>query len=287
MTVGPDAPARKLPRTACLVCVEGGPAERARARRLAARLGLSLQESPEPMREGRRRRPRDEPWRLAVRPDGLILVSPAGARTAPRFVDGAAATHAREHDLAGQPLARALGIAALSARLQRPIDLLDATAGFGTDAWLASALGARVTLCERDPLIHALLEDALARAAREGDERTRTIAGRLSLLPTHAEQPPWPSTVDLVYLDPMYPERRVRGGQRKRIDALQAIVGHDRDNAGLLDAALRTATVRVIVKRPRGADPLPSVEGHRPNDAISGPNTRYDRYLAIGPMPGP
>lgn len=281
MTIEPDVPRPKLP---VCVRVDGGTAERAQAQALAERLGLSLgmglEEADARPKPGQRRRRSDSGWQLVVAHDGLTLASPDGARSAPRFVDGRAATHAREHDLAAQPLAKALGIAALGVRLARTVTVLDATAGFGADAWLCAALGAHVTMAERDPLIHALLEDALARAHDGGDERTRAIAARVSLQHLDIARSGWPEPVDLVYLDPMYPARRVRGGQRKQIEALQAIVGHDRNNEALLDAALRIATVRVIVKRPRGAEVLHSADGHRPNDAISGPNTRYDRYLA-------
>jgi len=281
---GSARPERNLPVT---VCSEGGAPERARAAALADRLGLALR-VPDPTDAGpvgrptghrRARRTGNHGWCLAATPDGLLLIGPNGARTAPRFVDGRAATHAREHDLAGQPLARALGIAALGTRLRRGVEMLDATAGFGTDAWLAAALGARVTMAERDPVVHALLADALARAREGGDERTRTVAARLSLTLVEPARSGWPASVDVVYLDPMYPDRRVRGGQRKQIDALQGIVGHDAHNDTLLDDALRIATTRVVVKRPRGAEPLHSPDGHRPNDALSGPNTRYDRYL--------
>jgi len=275
---------RNLPTTLPVaVCSEGGPAERAQAAVLADRLGLVLR-APDradagPVERRNARRARNDGWCLAATPDGLLLIGPNGARTAPRFIDGRAAIHARERDLAGQPLARALGIAALGARLRRDVEVLDATAGFGTDAWLAAALGARVTMAERDPVVHALLADALARACRADDERTRTIAARVSLTLVEHARDGWPASTDVVYLDPMYPDRRVRGGQRKQIDALQGIVGHDSRNETLLDDALHVATVRVVVKRPRGAEPLHSPDGHRPNDAISGPNTRYDRYL--------
>ena len=300
MVSGPTQGARKLRVT---VGSEGGEAERVRASVLAQRLELPLQGPPRappqrpprgPLRELNRggsagsRRVRDNTgesvgWRLMTTPDGLLLIGPNGARTAPCFTRGRAASHARENDLAAQPLARALGIAALGARLQRTVGVLDATAGFGTDAWLAAALGADVLMVERDPVIHALLEDALARARCHPDERTRTIAARLSLEFADGARDVWPRTVDVVYLDPMYPQRRVRGGQRKQIDALQHIVGHDARNERLLDDALGVATVRTVVKRPKGAEPLHSPAGHRPSDAIDGPNTRYDRYPAHGP----
>lgn len=222
----------------------------------------------------------DAGWSMVREPQGRVLIGPNGVRVAPSFSSGRGASHAREADLARQPFARALAIAALRARLGRVPSVLDATAGLGADAWLAAALGARVWLLERNATVHAVLGDALLRAAEDDDARVRQIAKRLTLLPssaTLADAPP----PDVVYLDPMYPQRRVRGGRRKGIEALQGIVGHDHDNDGLLDAALSVAGTRVVVKRPSGAAPLASQAGHVRNDTIDGPNTRYDRYLPI------
>ena len=42
---------------------------------------------------------------------------------------------------------------------------VDATAGLGEDSLLLAAAGFEVTLCEADPVIAVLLEDALTRAA--------------------------------------------------------------------------------------------------------------------------
>ena len=43
------------------------------------------------------------------------------------------------------------------------VTVLDATAGFGLDGLTLSALGCSVTLCERHPMVYALLEDGALR----------------------------------------------------------------------------------------------------------------------------
>lgn len=48
-----------------------------------------------------------------------------------------------------------------------PLTAVDATAGMGEDSLLLAAAGFSVTLFERDPVICALLADALARAASD------------------------------------------------------------------------------------------------------------------------
>ncbi len=61
---------------------------------------------------------------------------------------------------------------------RKPV-ILDATAGLGEDSMLLAAAGHQVELYERDPVIAALLADALRRAA--GDPVLAEAAGRMHL----------------------------------------------------------------------------------------------------------
>ncbi|NBC96709.1 MAG: class I SAM-dependent methyltransferase [Deinococcus-Thermus bacterium] len=154
--------------------------------------------------------------------------------------------------------------------------VVDGTAGLGGDAGALVRAGMRVVAIERDPLLAALLEDALERwrgvdpqaAARltlwHGDAR--------DLLP--AVRPP----PDVVLLDPMFP---AGGGGAKRRPAawLRAWTG-PRDEAdeeadrALLLAARRAARRRIVVKRPRkGPELAPGPTGRR-----QGTTVRFDLY---------
>jgi len=186
-------------------------------------------------------------WLLFRDSAGLTLRRDDGVHIRAEFVHGRSAARAREASLAGQPLAKALGIARLTAGGQRAT-LVDATAGLGVDAWQAAALGADVTLLEQNPIVHALLADALERARECDDARVRVLAERMALHRVDAQT--WlkacaESTSDagpqVVYLDPMYPAQRL--------------------------------------KRPSGAPALNNSFGLK-SDPISAPNTRWDRYLA-------
>ena len=73
-------------------------------------------------------------------------------------------------------LARAAGFA----KGQVP-NVVDATAGFGVDAFLLASLGARVTLIERSPEVYSLLRAGLAHAAEAGPEFAAIVA-RMTLL---------------------------------------------------------------------------------------------------------
>jgi 16S rRNA (guanine1516-N2)-methyltransferase len=216
---------------------------------------------------------RDE-HQLQLGPDGLRLASTApGASGAIRvdFVGGAAAHRRRFGGGNGQMLARAAGIG----RGIRPF-VLDATAGLGGDAFVLASLGCEMSLIERHPLIAALLEDGLRRA-RE-DPVTAPIAARMRLLrgDAIASMRNWPDEApQLVYLDPMFPQRGKSALVKKEMRLFRPLVGDDDDAPALLAAALSLASHRVVVKRPRHAA---AIGGTAPAYALTGKSSRFDVY---------
>ncbi|MEO0514577.1 MAG: class I SAM-dependent methyltransferase [Planctomycetota bacterium] len=176
------------------------------------------------------------------------------------------------------PLLKAIGIHKRHGR-ERP-RVLDTTAGLGEDAWLLAAAGCRVTAVERHPVIHALLEDALRRAGKTAPD----VAGRITLMPcTDAATVLRESTetqgFEVVLIDPMFPgaERR-KTTERKPMRVLRWLVGDDADADHLLDLALKTATKRVVVKRPKAAPHLAGVE---PVAVHAGRGLRFEVYPAV------
>lgn len=160
-----------------------------------------------------------------------------------------------------QLLARACG-------LQKPghPQVLDATAGLGRDGYVLSALGARVTLCERHPLIVELLRDA-ARRAQSDIEIIHAPAAELL-----RGGRGW----DVVYLDPMYPEKAKAALPGKEMQLFRELTGGDADADALLEPALRAARKRVVVKRPRHAGLL---AGREPSLQMQSNQARFDIYL--------
>lgn len=161
-----------------------------------------------------------------------------------------------------QLLARACGLH----KLGHP-SLLDATAGLGRDGYTLSQLGAQVTLCERHPLIVQLLRDAAARCA-SAIEILHTPA--VTLLDG---QRLW----DVIYLDPMYPDKARTALPGKEMQLFRDLTGGDTDADELLAPALRCARQRVVVKRPHHAPPL---AGLMPSTQIQSKLARFDIYLA-------
>src|SRR6056297_1689803 len=179
----------------------------------------------------------------------------------------------REHGGgAGQLVAKAVGLQKTRATLH----VADATAGLGQDAFVLASLGCRVTLFERNPVIHALLADGLARAALNVDcavivERMRLLEGSSIDWLAQADA----EAADIVYLDPMFPHRDKSALVKKEMQVFRTIVGDDEDSGQLLAGALERARYRVVVKRPRKA---PAIEGPEPTTRIEGKSSRYDVY---------
>ncbi|MDO3722934.1 class I SAM-dependent methyltransferase [Marinobacter sp. chi1] len=218
---------------------------------------------------------RDFPVILFSDEQGLCLQVTGKGAPGPVCVDFVAGKmgYRREHGGGvGQLVAKAVGMQKTKAALH----VLDATAGLGQDGFVLASLGCTVTLFERNPIIHALLADGLARAALNVD--CAPIVERMTLMSGSSID--WlseagPDAVDVVYLDPMFPHRDKSALVKKEMQVFRQVVGDDEDSAQLLAAALDCARYRVVVKRPRKA---PSIEGTEPATVVEGKSSRYDIY---------
>ena len=180
-----------------------------------------------------------------------------------------------------QALARAVGL-----KGGHSPTVIDATAGLGRDGFILAELGCRVRLIERSPIIHALLADGLQRAMNDPataaviEERIELTLGDAVQLLSALPAP----TAEVIYLDPMFPERRKSSLVKKELRLLRRIAGSDPDADQLLLVALSKAKQRVVVKRPRPAPPLP---GPKPSFSLEGKRNRFDVYLINQPDQSP
>jgi 16S rRNA (guanine1516-N2)-methyltransferase len=171
-----------------------------------------------------------------------------------------------------QPLAKAVGLHKIST-----LKLLDATGGFASDAFVLANLGANVQIIEQSPILCFLIQHALEHA--KSDNSIAHITQRMSLVNAHSID--YLSTLkdadrpDTIYMDPMYPNRQKSAAVKKGMQLLHQLIGADLCAEELLQAALKCANKRVVVKRPASAEPLNT---HQLVGHSSSTNTRYDIY---------
>lgn len=157
----------------------------------------------------------------------------------------------------------------------RRLKVLDATAGLGEDDLLLAATGMEVDMYERDPVIAALLEDAAERAA-DDPELSEAVA-RMSIhrgdsIEEMKRFGPR-ADADIVYLDPMFPERQKSAMIRKKFQLLHLLEQPCTDEEALLEAALSVKPFKIIIKRPAKG---PCLAGRKPSYSMTGSAIRYD-----------
>jgi len=248
---------------------------------------VAVADAAAPLRESARALARelDLPWFDADAPGdcrALLLVTASGlclqpcgpGASGPVQVDfGAAQMRHRRRGGHNEPLGRAVGVGKWP-RLR----VVDATAGLGRDSFVLADLGCEVLMLERSPIAFALLRDGLLRASCSEDDWLREVSARLSL--QHADSLQalrhYPGDApEVVYLDPMFPERKKSARVKKEMWLFQHLVEGE-DNAGeLLEQALRLASRRVVVKRPSRA---PALAGQQPHYELAGKTVRFDVY---------
>lgn len=171
------------------------------------------------------------------------------------------------------PLSKAVG-----AKTGYRPSVLDATAGLGNDGVSLAFLGCQVVLVERSPIIYALLEDGFNRA-KGNTTFSYTVAPQISLIHGDSTSVFLSETIspDVVYLDPMYPDTNKKLRNKKEMRLLRAVVGSDLDSSSLFLPSLEKSSKRVVVKRPKGSDPL--VAKPTPSFTVKMKSGRFDVYL--------
>ena len=89
---------------------------------------------------------------------------------------------------------------------------------------------------------------------------------------------PWmraaqPGYWDLIYLDPMFPERKKSALVKKKFQLLHYLERPAADEQELLQAALSARPKKIVIKRPLKG---PDLGGQKPSYRIRGKAIRYD-----------
>ena len=150
------------------------------------------------------------------------------------------------------------------------------TAGMGEDAFLLAAQGYEVTLYEQNPVIAALLKDAIRRAKKNMD--LKDIAGRMKVIEGNSVEgmSKLLDPVDVIYLDPMFPARQKSSLINKKLQLIQKLEPPCSGEKDLYHAAIRANPDKIIVKRPLKSECL---AGREPSYTLKGKAIRYDCYV--------
>jgi len=193
------------------------------------------------------------------------------------FLSGSLAHRKKYGGGQGQAIAKAIGIK----KYKLPLNILDVTTGLAKDAFVLACLGCSVTMVERHPIIAELVRNALEQAEK-ADEFQKIKQQEFKLIETDATHylKSLINLPDVIYMDPMYPERKKSAAVKKNMQILQKLIGHnidkETDESNLFELALKTAKKRVVVKRPKGAA---SISDSPPTMTIESKITRYDVYV--------
>lgn len=150
--------------------------------------------------------------------------------------------------------------------------IVDATAGFGRDTALLAQFGAHVSMIERSPIMAALLADGLSRLSHANPYDLQIELEALDAK-TYLQSLSSETLADVVYIDPMHPQRRKSALVKKDMQALQMLIGPDKDALELISLARGFVKERVVVKWPQNSASL-----LKPNYSIQGKTVRFDIY---------
>lgn len=178
--------------------------------------------------------------------------------------------------LQSELLVKAAKIKSSNSSVSTSLTAIDATAGLGQDSFLLAAAGFSVHMYEQDPIIAALLRDALQQANH--NPNLFPITQRMHLyeknsilaLQTITETP------DVIYLDPMFPARTKSAAVKKKFQLLHELEQPCENEEVLLQAAEALHSRKIVVKRMLKG---PYLAQKKPSYSLKGKSIRYDCYV--------
>ena len=155
----------------------------------------------------------------------------------------------------------------------RPLNILDCTAGMLQDTLLFLSLGHQVTALEQSKILFYLLRDGISRSK---DQR---IFKKLDLLHTNAcSYAAQAKNFDVIYFDPMYPPSKknaLSSGQLEYISKILEIESIENNTTEDFKVLQLIPARKIVVKRSIKAEPF----SLQTNYQVSGKTTRFDIYI--------
>lgn len=196
--------------------------------------------------------------RLQLTNEGLVLLT---QNFKPLTINFSKVIQKRRHDMKSQGLIQAC-------KPKAGISIIDATGGWGRDAAMLAFCNAQVLILERNPVMAALLQDALLR-----NELNLPLSFKYTDAIEFLSQLKLGDYPDVIYLDPMHPLQDKSALVKKEMQWLHKAIGPDLDAFELLKIALQRALKKVVIKWPKSEPPL-----IKPTYAITGNTIRFDVY---------
>lgn len=154
--------------------------------------------------------------------------------------------------------------------------VLDATAGLGRDALVMAKVTPNLVLLERHPKMYDYLSSFFNQAKLHPSLSlliSRITLHNICAIEFLTQQPS--SCFEVIYCDPMFPEKAKSALPKKDAQLLQRVVSKDEDVEPLVTLALTKASHRVVVKRPLKANALV----RKPDIQYKARAHRFDVYL--------
>jgi 16S rRNA (guanine1516-N2)-methyltransferase len=149
--------------------------------------------------------------------------------------------------------------------------ILDITAGWGRDALVMANAGGRLTLLEKNPYMALMLKQAYQKL--EDVELKKHIKIHHMDAHLYLQQLSQKDYPDVVFIDPMHPQRQKKALVKKHLQVLQQFLLPNEDVKEMIELAYQKCLKRVVVKWPeKEKSMLPA------DFSVSGKTIRFDVY---------
>lgn len=168
---------------------------------------------------------------------------------------------------------------AVIGKLDNPI-VFDATAGLGRESLILQNSGANVYMFERNPIIYLMLLASLhnSKSSQKLDllkNSLPTLSPYGSVIDVKAKNE-LPCIPDVIYYDPMFPQRKKSALVKREMRIFHELVGFDEDTVETANELLKICKHHLVVKRPSNEMPLEL--NIKRSSYIDGKACRFDCY---------
>ena len=159
-------------------------------------------------------------------------------------------------------------------KTDRPLRILDATAGLLGDSMIMLALGHSVTAYEQSKILYTMLNNQLNQLPETDSNLLNFKLINSNVCETNFSE----KSFDVIYFDPMYPEDKASSARRsdlKKINSILEIEGLASDPESTFTYLRNIPSTKLIVKRPLKADAFKGSINYQ----VLGKSVRFDIYL--------